>query len=105
MSTNDEGLDILTGKLFEYFYSQKPVFAIERYESELDVILKKYQNYYLAYELEENSVKEVIHRMHDDWKQGRLSHSPNHSFIEMFNRESLTGELAEVFDKLLEAKQ
>jgi len=100
LATNEKGMDILPGKLFEYFYSKKPILAIERYESELDVLLKKYGNYYLAYEVEENSIRKAIYQIHNDWKQRQLSESQNHSFIEKFNRKYLTGKLAKIFDEL-----
>lgn len=101
LATNEKGMDILPGKLFEYFYSKKPIFAIERFESELDGMLESYGNYYLAHEVEEGSVRKTIYHLYDDWKQGRLSDSLNDSFISRFNREHLTSELAGVFDQLL----
>jgi glycosyltransferase involved in cell wall biosynthesis len=105
LSTNERGLDILTGKLFEYLYSGKPILAIERYESELDVILEAYGNYYLAHEFEKNSVRNAIYQMHKDWNEGRFPDSANHSSIEKFDRKSLTEELARIFNQLLETEQ
>jgi glycosyltransferase involved in cell wall biosynthesis len=100
LATNEKGMDVLPGKLFEYFYSQKPIFAVESYESELDVLLKEYGNYYLAREEEENLIKETFYQVYNDWKQRKLSDSQNNSFIEEFDRKYLTGKLAEVFDTL-----
>lgn len=104
LATNENGMDILPGKLFEYFYSQKPILAIERYESELDALLREYGNYYMAREDEGDSIKRTIRRAYDDWKQKKLSKSQNDSFINRFNRRTLTGELAEVFNELIGTK-
>jgi glycosyltransferase involved in cell wall biosynthesis len=89
---------ISLGKTSEYFATKKPVLGLVP-EGEAKEMLKKYGNSFTADPYKISDIKIQLYSIieiykHDDWNQ------PAEEFIKSFNRRNLTGELAQIFDKI-----
>jgi len=101
-ATNSIKSEVFTGKLFEYFYFQKPILAIIRYEGELSKLISNYGNAYIGIESIPGSVKTAFLKLFNDWKDDKLSKEINAEFLNSFDRKILAQNLSEVFNKVLQ---
>lgn len=96
---NDKG--VLTGKLFEYLFSKKPILSIGPNQGDIETILNETKAGVNVDFEEKIAFKQALKKFINQPKEGR---SINLEVLEKFTRRSLTGQLAGYFDKLLEEK-
>ena len=90
---------ILTGKLFEYMCSGRPILAIGPPDGEAAEALGETGTGQVVDFNERDTLKKVILEYYRQYREGKLKlHARN---LERYSRKSLTGEMAGVFDELL----
>ena len=89
---------ISLGKTTEYFATKKPILGLIPEGSAKDLLLE-YGRAYIAAPYDIDQIKDRIYRILNDLDSGTV---PDYSasFVESFNRRSLTGKLAQIFDKI-----
>lgn len=95
------GSEIVTGKVYEYMATQKPILALVSHNGELSEILSQYGNAYVAILSEKGAVLRVLEEILQAWKEGKLQKPVDQKWVQQFDREKQTGELAKIFDRVL----
>ena len=90
---------ILTGKLFEYMSSGRPILAIGPPEGEVGQALKDTGTGKIIDFKDYEATKRQILDYYSLYREGKLTISPNS--IERYSRKNLTGEMTELFNKIL----
>lgn len=103
--TKIRGSDIITGKVFEYLYFNKPILVVMEKVCDLNTILADYANAYICYAHDVTGIKSTLIKLNILWQQNSLTTPVNHDYISRFDRKFLTQQLAQVFDKCLDANQ
>ena len=90
---------IVTGKLFEYLFSGRPVLALASKES---IVAKIVQSAKAGLVVSSNveAIKAAILEFYEQWVEGKLSATTDMCSIEKYNRKVLTHKLAQIFEKL-----
>lgn len=91
-------MGFLTGKIFEYLGSKKPIFAVGPVQGEANKIINEtnsgvmvdYNNFEETY----NALK----NMYYNWKEGKNPYTHN---VEKYSRKKQTEELSKIFNKLI----
>jgi glycosyltransferase involved in cell wall biosynthesis len=97
-SEGDKTSGIVTGKIFEYLGSGRPVLALTPKESIVADIVQSANAGLVASDVEE--IKNAIFEFYEQWTEGKLSASTDMAGIERYNRKVQTRELAEIFEKV-----
>ena len=90
---------IVTGKIFEYIVSGRPVLAIGPPDGEAAHILEKTGTGVTIHYDDEKTLKKTITEFYHQYKKGTLQIKPKH--IEDFSRKTLTKQLTGQFEKVL----
>ena len=91
----------LTGKMFEYFASQKPIITISPLDGLASKLIRSINAGTVIPPGNIELVKKAILLYYNSWLNKKLLHSPNYSAkIEKFNRRILTQRLSKIFDKV-----
>jgi glycosyltransferase involved in cell wall biosynthesis len=99
-----KGERILTGKLFEYLASRKPILALVPENGLAANVIKSLKAGTVVSPRDVQRVKKAIGNYFDQWVEGTLSAATdNASNITPYNRKFLTGRLAQIFDKLTQS--
>jgi glycosyltransferase involved in cell wall biosynthesis len=93
---------IVTGKLFEYLGSGRPILALAP-EGEAADLIRRTRSGLTAPPNDPAAVKAALLELYSRWERGELLTNRGES-IAGFERKRLTGELARVFDGILEKK-
>ncbi len=96
-SPNAKG--ILTGKFFEYLASGRPIFAICPSEGDLAQILEESQAGFISEYDDLEQIKKVVLMMYDKYLNNDLNNNP--IGIGKYSRKHLTGQLADVLNKMM----
>jgi glycosyltransferase involved in cell wall biosynthesis len=98
-SEGDKTSGIVTGKLFEYLFSGRPVLALAPKESIVaDIVQSAKAGLVVSPNVE--AIKEAILELYEQWAEGKLSATTKTASIESYNRKFLTSKLAQIFEKL-----
>lgn len=89
---------ILTGKLFEYLTTNRPIFAISPDNKDLEEILMQTNTGFMLDYTNELKIKEAIQAMYYRYKKGLLGVDSKN--IEKYHRKQLTKELAIIIKSL-----
>jgi hypothetical protein len=92
-ASNTKHSEVLTGKLFEYIYTKKPILAIANIAGELSDLLRSYGNAYIGFNYEHGSIEKAIITIWNDWKNNKLSKPVNIEMVKQFDRELQAKEL------------
>lgn len=87
---------IKSGKLFEYFGTNKPIFGLV-HESEASKLLEQYGAGFWANPASVSEIKLQLYKLIELWETNKLS-VPNNKFIDQFDRKRLTQNLAKIFN-------
>jgi len=91
----------LTGKMFEYFASQKPIIAISPIDGLASKIIRSINAGTVIPPRNIELVKKTILSYYNRWRNEKLFQPLNYSDkIEKFNRKILTQRLSKIFDKV-----
>ena len=90
---------ILTGKLFEYLYTRKPILFIGPTDGEAAGIIRKCNAGFIV-EDNVDSIYKTIIDIHKRWENGKLKMKFNNKEITKYNRELLTRHLERIIDKV-----
>lgn len=91
---------IKSGKLFEYIGTKKPILGLV-HEGESSKLLKEYEAGFVASPNNAKEISEVICIVYQRWKDTELP-KPNDKFVSKFDRKKLTGDLAHLFNSIVE---
>jgi glycosyltransferase involved in cell wall biosynthesis len=96
-----KGEGILTGKLFEYLASRKPIIALVPENGLAANVIESLNAGTVISPRDVQRLKKAIASYFDQWVAGKLSVATDDaSNITRYNRKVLTGRLAQIFDKL-----
>ncbi len=95
----------LTGKIFEYMRTYKPILAIIPPDGVAADILRQCRTAFISDSDDVGSIKEGISSLYSLWQENKLHVTPDVEFISKFNRKALTGFLADLFDEILTIKK
>jgi len=90
--------EFIPAKMFEYFYLKKAIYSIVSFPGELSNTLQQYGNSYIGYESDPDSIETSFNKLLYEGKNNNLEKPVSNEFMEQFNREILTKQLAEVFN-------
>jgi glycosyltransferase involved in cell wall biosynthesis len=93
------GRTIMTGKIFEYLYFQKPIFSVSHRCAATDLIQDLKIGYVADHESKEE-IKTRIHQIYEDWKHDRLPGKIAPDILAQYDRRSLTQKLSRRLDML-----
>jgi glycosyltransferase involved in cell wall biosynthesis len=87
----------LPGKLFEYLYMRKPILALTVPGVTTD-LLERAGLGIIVNPSDTVGIKQALHDLYRQWRQGRAKMVPDETFIQTFERVQLTERLATIFD-------
>lgn len=91
------------GKMFEYMRSKKPILSLTSYDKTVSEIVNSTQAGIVVDPLETEKIKETIFEMYEKHKKGELKlEREDDSIIYQYERKNLTGELAKIFNEVIE---
>jgi len=90
---------VTLGKLFEYMAARKPIVGLVP-DGETKKMLKSYRAAYTAHPRNKKAVIRVLNQAVKSCLNGKLK-KPEEQFIHSFSRKSITGNLSELFNKLV----
>ncbi len=90
---------ILTGKLFEYITSKRPILAIGPEDGDLAMILTKTETGAIVSFTNEAKLKSEVLQLYANYKKDRLVVEPKN--IEQYHRKELTKKLSEIIKELI----
>jgi len=96
-SPNAKG--ILTGKIFEYLASGRPIFAIGPSDGDLAQILEETEAGFISEYDDLEGIKKTVLMLYEKYLGNNLNNSPKG--IEKYSRKNLTAELAGVLNKII----
>jgi len=97
-SPNAKG--ILTGKIFEYLASGRPIFAIGPSNGDLARILEETEAGFISESDDLEGIKKTVLMLYENYLSNNLNNCPKG--IEKYSRKNLTAELAGVLNKMIE---
>jgi glycosyltransferase involved in cell wall biosynthesis len=97
-----EGKGILTGKLFEYMNAGRPILAIGPEDGEVSRVLRETDTGKIVDFNDLNAMKDALIGYYRKYQEGKLYINPRN--IEKYSRKSLTSEMVEVFNRVLNKK-
>ncbi|MGE0681512.1 MAG: glycosyltransferase family 4 protein [Candidatus Binatia bacterium] len=89
----------LPGKLFEYLYMRKPVLALTL-PGVTTAILERAGLGVVVHPNDTQGITTALHDLYQQWRQTHWRFTPNHDFIDTFDRVRLTERLAQIFDRV-----
>ncbi len=93
---NNKGF--LTGKLFEYMGTKKPIFAIGPTDGDANGFIQKSNSGIMVNYNDNTMAYEELKTMYENWK----NNTENYSYkVEQFSRKNLTKKLAQVFEEVI----
>ncbi len=97
--------DYIPGKVYEYLASKKPILAILPPSSFLADVLIRAQAGNVIDPVDLQGIKQAISQYYCEYeKHGQVPLSPNYNVINQFDRKTLSGRLAQIFDKLVDTR-
>ncbi len=87
----------LTGKLFEYMGSKKPIFAIGPVSGDANEFLQQANSGAMVDYKDENGAYLLLKEMYENWNNNNSQYTFE---VEQFSRKNLTKKLAEVFEEV-----
>lgn len=96
----------IPGKTFEYIATGKPILALAQIDGELAALLRKTGTAAAIVEPDDTSaIKEAIMSLYKKWEHGELKIEPNWAEINKYESKSLTKQLANVLNEIMETSQ
>ncbi len=95
---------ILTGKIFEYLRSGKPVLAVVPEKGLAAEVIRKTNSGLVAANNDVEKISEVISNLFDLFIMNKLDQSFKRNDIKMYSRINLTRELSDVFNKTIKLR-
>ena len=89
----------LTGKVFEYMITGIPILALTE-EGILADAIEKTRSGYVVQPTDICRISEKIHWLYLQWENRNLSITPDWELIKTFDREKITGDLAQILEDL-----
>lgn len=93
--------DVVTAKLFEYLYAQRPILALVPPEGEAARIIKEAAAGEIVAPYDLQGIKNKVYEMYQSFQRGELGAHARVSEIEKFDRRNQTATLVRIFDSLL----
>ena len=94
-----------TGKVFEQLRIGRPIMAVIPAKGAAAQLIRSTNTGLVADYDDIEAIKVEILTYYDQWKTGQISYEPYHAEIAQYERQTLTCNLAEYFDRLLEESE
>jgi glycosyltransferase involved in cell wall biosynthesis len=91
---------MITGKLFEYLASGKPILAAIP-AGEAEELILRYHRGRIVDPEDEQCMADTIFKMYTDWKKGSLQEVSSTKDVSIFDRRELTKKLSQVFNRVI----
>ena len=92
----------MTGKVFEYIGSGRPIFALAP-DGPLKDLIEDGEFGFVAQPNNSEEISRVFKKIYQDWKKNKkISYYPQEKVKEMYTRKNLTIQLADVFKEVSE---
>jgi glycosyltransferase involved in cell wall biosynthesis len=102
LQASEDTTSLVPAKLYEYLRSMRPVLALV-FPGATGEVIAKTGGGWLANPRDAGALQEAIVKIYQLWQRGSLAdHHANLEALRQFDRRHLTGELAGVFDRLVE---
>jgi len=99
---NSAESEVFPGKLYEYIYLRKPIFAVTNRAGELSAFLSAYGKAFTGLAEETGSVKNALLALWHSWQNKSETQVVDDGFVDQFDREKQAGQLKMVFDSILQ---
>ena len=93
---------IITGKIFEYLASGRPIVCIGPYDGDAARVLKEANTGYMVGFDEKDKMKIIIRDLYNQFRSGSLK--GRNENIEIFSRKYLTSKLADLLNQISSSK-
>jgi glycosyltransferase involved in cell wall biosynthesis len=103
-SNGDFWKGVVTGKLFEYLASGKPILSLAPPQGEVEKIIQQARSGWVFNPQDRQGIKNKLKETHELFLKGMLKIEQNRLFIEGFERKNLTHRLGSLFEKCLAQK-
>ena len=100
LNYNEGGGGVLTGKIFEYIASKKPIFAIIPKGTTQEFIKNENLGFVADYH-NPNEIAEAITDIYQQWKNNKLVTSASKKILSKYDRKELTRKLSQEFNTTL----
>ena len=94
----------MTGKIFEYMASGRPIFAIGPTDGDTSIILDKTKSGVIVDFEDKDGIKNVIIDLFKKYKENQLITKKN-EIVENYSRRSLAKEYVNLIEKIVETRQ
>lgn len=94
----------IPGKLYEYLRCGRPILALIPEESDCEDIIKSANAGFIAPPADLHKIETEIIKCHTMWKNQCLNTKYNTGIVEQYERKRLSGQLAEVLDKVVNSQ-
>jgi glycosyltransferase involved in cell wall biosynthesis len=95
-----KGKEILTGKIFEYLASKKPIIAIAPQDGLASELIQKLDAGIIIPPRNVNLVKEAIIKFYNSWLNKKQITIKNNDELKKYDRRLLTQKLTKIFEKV-----
>lgn len=92
---------LLTGKIFDYMRSYKPIFAIVPPDGAASELIRQSSTGFVCDTNDVEDVKNVFLEVYSKWQNKQLINTPDKEYIAKFGRKYLTSKLVSLFDEVL----
>lgn len=102
-SENYKTSGIVTGKLFEYLFSGRPILALASEGSVVANIIESARAG-MVVSSKEDTIKNAILEFYEKWEKGELVATTDITSIAKYDRKNLTRKLVKIFEKIIQQK-
>jgi len=92
---------LLTGKIFDYMRSCKPIFAIIPPKGAAAELVRKSKTGFVCDTSDIEDVKKGVLEVYNLWQNKQLITTPDKEYISQFERKKLTSDLADLFNQII----
>lgn len=92
---------VLTGKVFEYLGAGRPILALAPLNGPAAALIRESQTGTVVDAEDVATISQTLEKLYDQWADNKLVYAPNETVVAQYNRRTQTGQLAALFDQLL----
>lgn len=97
--------NVIPAKVYEYLRAGRPILALTLEDSDYAQIIRDTHSGIIVEPTDYQKIKEAILNLYEQYRNGKLEVESDINLIQRYERKTLTGQLAKIFDDLLLEKQ